>query len=184
MNQGEFFGYVIDVLEELSIPYMITGSVASMAYGKPRLTLDMDVVVNFSSGIAEGFCKKFGDDFYADLNSVLNAIKGQGHFNIIHVPSGSKIDFYQLKKDEISQEMFRRRNKESFDEKRMVFFSSPEDVIINKLIFYDEGKSETQLSDIRGMLRVSGDKLDISYIDRMTKELRLYKYWEEIRLGG
>lgn len=178
MTQGEFFAYVIDVLGELNIPHMITGSVASMAYGEPRLTLDMDVVIDLSSKDAEMFCSKFDSDFYVDLDSILQAIRQRKHFNIIHVPSGSKVDFFQLKKDATSQEMFKRKHKESFDEKRTAFFSSAEDVIINKLIYYKEGKSEKHLRDIRGMLQISGNKLDVSYIDKKTKELNLYQYWE------
>lgn len=182
MTQGEFFAYVIDVLKGLNIPYMITGSVASMAYGEPRLTLDMDVVIDLPLEVGRKFCDKFGTDFYIDSDSILTAIRRQeGHFNIIHIPSGSKVDFFQLKKDATSKEIFKRRRTESFDEKRTASFSSPEGVIINKLIYYKEGKSEKHLGDIRGMLQVSGDKLDIAYIDRKTKELELYKYWEKLR---
>lgn len=183
MTQGEFFAYVIDVLEGLNIPYMVTGSIASMAYGEPRLTIDMDIVINLSTEMAERFCGKFeiGKDFYVHLDSVLEAIRQRGHFNIIHVPSGSKVDFYQLKEDQLSQEMFKRKHKEAFDEKRMASFSSPEDVIINKLIFYNEGKSEKHLRDIRGMLQVSGDKLDISYLGKRLEELGLHQYWERLK---
>ena len=79
MNQGEFFSFVIDVLEELDIPYMITGSVASMAYGEPRLTLDMDIVIDLPERQTEEFCQKFGDDFYKDLDSILEAIRLRDH---------------------------------------------------------------------------------------------------------
>lgn len=183
MTQGEFFAYVIDILEGLNIPYMVTGSIASMAYGEPRLTIDMDIVIDLSMEMAEKFCSRFKteEDFYVHLDSVLEAIRQRGHFNIIHVPSGSKVDFYQLKKDPLSQDIFRRKHKESFDEKRLASFSSPEDVIINKLIFYDEGKSEKHLRDIRGMLHVSGDKLDIPYLEKRLKELGLYQYWGELK---
>src|SRR3989344_4945691 len=110
MTQAEFFRYVIDVLEELNIEYMITGSVASIAYGEPRMTLDMDVVVDMPQEIAKKFCSKFGYDFYADFDMVLEAIQQRGHFNIIHIPSGSKVDFYQVKKDAFDQEAFRRKH--------------------------------------------------------------------------
>lgn len=182
MTQGEFFAYIVDVLKNLNIPYMITGSVASMAYGEPRLTLDMDVVVDLSSDITEEFCSKFDNNFYVDLESALEAIRQSSHFNIIHIPSGSKVDFFQLRKDKTAQEIFNRRHEESFDEKRTAFFSSPEDVIINKLIYYKEGKSEKHFRDIRGMLQVSGDKLDTAYIDRMTKELGLHRYWRRLKI--
>ncbi len=181
ITQGEFFAYVIDVLEKLNIPYMITGSVASMAYGEPRLTLGMDVVVDLPPDIAENFCNKFGADFYVDLGSILEALQRRDHFNIIHVPSGSKVDFFPLKKDAHSQEAFKRRHRESFDEKRIASFCSPEDIIVSKLIYYKEGKSEKHLKDIRGMLRVSGDKLDIPYIDGKAEELELHQYWGELK---
>ena len=171
MTQGEFFAYVIDVLEGLNIPYMVTGSIASMAYGEPRLTIDMDIVIDLPKERAAEFCGRFKaeEGFYADLESVLAAINQRKHFNIIHASSGSKVDFYQLKKDPLSQEMFNRKHKESFDEKRLAIFSSPEDVIINKLIFYNEGKSEKHLRDIKGMLQVSGNKLNMAYLEDKIK---------------
>ncbi len=183
MNQGEFFSFVIDVLEELNIPYMITGSVASMAYGEPRMTLDMDVVADFSIDNAEKFCQKFNEDFYKDLDMILEAIREQGHFNIIHAPSGSKVDFYQLRNDILSQQMFKNRRLESFREDKMAAFTRPEDIIIHKLIFYKEGQSEKHLSDIRGMLEVSGEQFDLSYIDQKTQELDISIYWEKIKKG-
>lgn len=182
MNQGEFFSFVIDVLEELDIPYMITGSVAAMAYGEPRLTLDMDVVVDLSEKQAEALCRKFGDDFYKDLDSILAAVRQKGRFNIIHVPSGSKIDFYQLKDDSLSRQMFKSRRQESFREDKTASFSRPEDVIISKLIFYKEGRSEKHLADIRGMLQISGEQLDLAYIDKKVKELNLYSFWEKLKM--
>ena len=181
MNQGEFFSFVIDVLEALDIPYMITGSVASMAYGEPRMTLDMDIVVDLSDKKAEEFYRKFDKDFYKDLDSILEAIRQKSHFNIIHVPSGSKVDFYQLKDDRLSQEMFKNRRRESFREDKMASFSRPEDIIINKLIFYKEGQSEKHLRDIQGMLEISGEQFDLSYIDKKTKELGLSPYWEKLK---
>lgn len=181
MNQGEFFSFVIDVLEGLNVPYMITGSVASMAYGEPRMTLDMDIVVDLPETKAKVFCQKFGDDFYKDLDSVREALRQRGHFNIIHIPSGSKVDFYQVKDDALSRQMFDNRRPESFGEDKLASFSRPEDVIINKLIFYKEGQSEKHLRDIRGMLLVSGDQFDLSYIDKKTKELGLHSFWQEAR---
>ncbi len=96
MNQGEFFSFVVDVLAEMRIPYMITGSVASMAYGEPRMTLDMDIVIDFPQEKVEDFCQRFKNDFYVDSEGIRKAIRQRNHFNIIHAPSGSKVDFYQL----------------------------------------------------------------------------------------
>jgi len=152
-----------------------------MAYGEPRMTLDMDIVVDLSANKAEEFCQKFGEDFYKDLDSILEAIQQRGHFNIIHAPSGSKVDFYQLKDDPLSQQMFQNRRQESFRQNKLADFSRPEDVIINKLIFYKAGQSEKHLRDIRGMLAISGDQFDLSYIDKKTSELGLDTYWKELK---
>ncbi|MDP2943842.1 MAG: hypothetical protein Q8N49_01005 [Candidatus Omnitrophota bacterium] len=182
MTQAEFFAYVVDVLEKLEVNYMITGSVASMAYGEPRLTLDMDIVIDLSGELAEKFYHKFpSPDYYADLDSMLAAIKEADYFNIIHIPSGSKVDFYQIKKDIFSQDAFNRRHKEAFDEIRLASFSSPEDVIINKLLFYKEGKSEKHIRDIKSILQISGHKLDMPYLDKKTRELGIYEYWQELK---
>jgi hypothetical protein len=181
MTQSEFFAFVIKVLEEFGIPYMITGSIASMAYGEPRLTLDMDIVVDFAEEKAKKFCLKFNDDFYKDLDGMIDAIRQKSSFNIIHVPSGSKVDFYQVKDDGLSRQMFENRRRESFQENKMAQFSRPEDVIINKLLFYREGQSEKHLRDIRGMLRISGDRFNITYLDQRTRELGLTSVWEELK---
>jgi len=39
-----FFTYVIEVLENLGIPYMVVGGFAAIFYGEPRLTIDVDIV--------------------------------------------------------------------------------------------------------------------------------------------
>lgn len=45
MSQEEFFATVIQILNHLKIPYMLTGSHASNFYGEPRSTHDIDFVV-------------------------------------------------------------------------------------------------------------------------------------------
>ena len=45
MGPFELLQRVVEVLEHLQIPYLVTGVIASIAYGEPRLTNDIDVVV-------------------------------------------------------------------------------------------------------------------------------------------
>lgn len=184
MTQGEFFGYVIDVLEKLEIPYMVTGSVASIAYSKARLTLDMDIIVDLSSQQAKELGGNFiSPDYHADLNSILEAIRNRGHFNIIHIPSGSKVDFYLLKSDTFSQEEFTRRQRFAFDDNRDATFARPEDIILSKLDFYKEGGSEKHLGDIRQMIIIIGDALDISYIEFWSNQKSTYDIWLKLKEG-
>ena len=44
MELYDLLARVIKAFEGLQIPYLVTGSIASMAYGEPRLTNDIDIV--------------------------------------------------------------------------------------------------------------------------------------------
>lgn len=48
MEPAELLRYVVECFEKLNIGYFITGALASIAYGEPRLTNDIDVVVDIS----------------------------------------------------------------------------------------------------------------------------------------
>ena len=180
-SEHEVFAEVIDVLERLKIPYMIGGSVAAIAYGEPRLTLDMDVVIQLSFQQAKLFANSFGAEYYVHLESIQEALQAGGHFNIIQSEAGVKVDFYVLGQDEFSREEFKRKRKEAFDEKRLAVFASPEDTIIKKLQWFKMGESQKHLEDIKGMLRISADKLDLNYIKKWSIKLNLFDIWEKVK---
>lgn len=48
MQEHDLFNIFIEPLDELDIPYIVTGAVASIIYGEPRLTHDVDLVEPFS----------------------------------------------------------------------------------------------------------------------------------------
>jgi len=179
--EHEIFAYVIDVLERLEIPYMIGGSVASIAYGEPRLTLDMDVVVDINKDQAEQFTRSFSREYYVVINSIMEAIKNKSHFNIINSSVGVKVDFYLLEDDEFSRMEFSRKRKEAFDEKKLAVFKSPEDVILKKLQWHKMGGSEKHIEDVKGILRVSGQKLNLAYIDEWAAKLGVHDIWEKAK---
>jgi glutamine synthetase len=56
----------------------------------------------------------------------------------------------------------------------------PEDVIIKKMEYYREGGSEKYLRDIRGILSVSGEGLDVSYVERWAARKGLTEIWRAI----
>lgn len=180
-SQQTVFTHIIDILEKIQIPYMIGGSVASIAYGEPRLTLDMDLVVDLNEKQAEELAASFGPEYYVNLESMIEAIRIKGHFNIIQSELGVKIDFYVLKDDEFSQKEFERKRKELFNAKKEAVFVSPEDIIIKKMEWYKLGESRKHLEDIRGMLRLSKDKLDLSYIAKWAIKLNLKDIWDLLK---
>lgn len=181
MKQKDVFGYVIDVLNRLGILYMISGSIASIAYGKPRLTYDMDIVIDLDKTQAKNLASSFGKEWYVNLEDIYEAIQKKGHFNIIHFKSGSKIDFFLHGDSEFDKTEFERRRKEKFDEKRQASFATPEDIIIKKLDYYQQGASEKHLEDIRGILEISGELLDLAYISRWAKKKGTDETWKKLQ---
>lgn len=91
MNQKEFFTEVLKILERLQIPYMISGSVGSMLFGEPRMTNDIDIVVEMKMEKVENFLNQFDEEqyYFPSLEFVKESIKRKSQFNIIHLESGS-----------------------------------------------------------------------------------------------
>ena len=75
-------------LNRLRIPYMVTGGVASVVYGEPRLTRDIDVVVALEPADAGRFARAWSQDaFYLPPIEVIaaeSARPAHGHFNVLH----------------------------------------------------------------------------------------------------
>src|SRR5688572_4781186 len=85
-------------LEQLGAPYMVSGSVAAMFYGEPRLTNDVDIIIDLDQRAALQLPGLFvSSEFYcppAEVITVERMRHSRGHFNIIHVESGFKADVY------------------------------------------------------------------------------------------
>ena len=90
----ESFLNVIALLEKEQIPYMVVGSLASMIYGEPRLTHDMDLVVDILPGDATKIEKLFpSENYYCPPLEILRPeINHRGQFNLVHHESGLKVD--------------------------------------------------------------------------------------------
>ena len=180
-TEQEIFSEIIDILENNDIPYMIGGSVASIAYGEPRMTLDMDVVVDMDITQVKKFVDSLKSDYYADINTIIDAINNKGHFNVIQSEMGVKIDFYILKNSPFDQEGFEGRHQEAFDNKRQASFATPEYIILKKLEWFKMGESQKHLNDIKGILKISGNKLNLLYIDEWAFRIGVSDIWQKIK---
>jgi len=183
MTQQDVFEFVVRTLEELDIPYMVCGSVAAMAYGEPRLTKDMDIVLALLPDKIAGFHRRFsGAGFYCPPVEVMQEeFRRRGQFNLLHEETGAKIDCIYLGMAEYDVEEFRRRERVAFTERTEAMMARPEDVIIKKLDYHRMGGSEKHLADIRSMLAVSGAEIDLDYIRRWVKELGLEQQWNVVK---
>ena len=187
MELYDLLAQVVETFERLRIPYLVTGSVASMAYGEPRLTNDIDLVAGIQAAQIPGLLAAFPpESFYLSEEAIREAVHAQGQFNIIHPASGLKVDVMIRKDTPFDRSRFARartlRPVESYD----AAFASAEDVIIKKMEYYREGGSEKHLRDITGMLKISGQDIDEAYIVEWADRLGLREIWDLIqqRLTG
>ena len=187
MEQPDLLRYVVEVLEGLDITYMVVGAIASSAYGEPRLTQDIDVVVDLRPEHIRHLCDAFPPgEYYVSAEAALEAVLQGGQFNIIHPASGNKIDFIVARKDPWGRIQVSRRQKVQILPDSEGYVARPEDIIIGKMAYYREGGSEKHLRDIAGIMRVSGEEVDRAYISLWAEQLRLTDVWQAVlrRLGG
>ena len=170
---------VITKLEELDIPYMLSGSVASSFYAQPRMTRDIDIVIELAAEQIPKITEEFSADFYIDENDVDKAVQLQSMFNIIHYQAVVKIDFIVRKDSPYRQLEFERRVKKMIADFAL-WVVSPEDLIISKLFWAKDSKSELQLNDVSSIVKYQAEKLDWDYIEYWVKELGLGQIWGEI----
>lgn len=181
MEQSELLRHLVATLERLGVPYLVTGSVATIFYGEPRLTNDIDVVVALPPGRIAEFCRAFPPpDYYLSEDDVRVAVAQRGQFNIIHPTSGLKVDVLIPHDSAFDRSRFGRRHRVKPAADYEASFASPEDVIIKKMEYYREGGSDKHLRDIAGVLKVSGDALDRAYIRDWASRLGLDEVWEAV----
>ena len=164
---------IASILHEVKIPYFITGGFAVSVWGRPRATFDIDVVVELIEpkvGALAGALRKIYKAGYIDEISAKDAIRHQSEFNFIDPFTGLKVDFWITKRDEFSLLKFQRKIPKKISGKT-VYFISPEDLILSKLVWYTMGESTRQLEDIESVIKISGKKLDMGYILRWSKKL-------------
>jgi len=182
MELIELLKKIIEAFERFHVPYLVTGSVASMAYGEPRFTNDIDIVAAIQEDHIQGLLVEFPPaEFYINEDSIREAIRDRGQFNIIHPGSGLKVDVMIKKDAPFDNSRFKRVQRIHPSENYQANFASPEDVIIKKMEFYKEGGSEKHLRDITGILKISGDALDRKYISGWADVLGLMDIWDTIQ---
>jgi hypothetical protein len=178
MEQHELLATVVNCLESLGVRYLVTGSVASMAYGEPRLTNDIDVVADLKDQHVAELVGRFpAPDFYVSEDAVRRAIERRHQFNIIHPASGLKADVIIPEGDEFDESRFARARRLAPTAGTEAAFASPEDVILKKLLYYQEGGSEKHLRDIAGVLKVSPEALDLAYLADWAEKLNVGEEW-------
>jgi len=168
-------------LNELDLRYMVTGSVAAIYYGEPRMTNDVDIVVFLRPEDAHRLEPAFPQtEFYCPPRETIQIeqARGQrGHFNLIHHESGFKADIYLAGAVSLHSWGLARRHLTEI-EGDQISFAPPEYVILRKLQFYREGKSSKHLRDIHRMINVLGPEWDKEELLTLISEHRVEPEWQ------
>jgi hypothetical protein len=182
MEQFELLRYLAGVMDHMRLRYFITGSTATIFYGEPRFTNDIDVVVDLPEPRVADFCRQFPQsDFYVSEEAAREAVQKKLQFNIIHPASGLKVDVIIPGSDAFNESRFARARRLHATEDFDTYFASPEDAIIKKLQYYREGGSEKHLRDIAGVLKISRGRIDETYISRWAAHFGLADLWSTIQ---
>jgi len=182
MEQDELLQAAVGALERLGLRYFVTGSMATIFYGEPRFTNDIDIVIDLPTAQVAEFCAAFpAPEFYMSEESVRLALRRRSQFNVIHPASALKIDFMVADDSAFNRSRFARRKRLRAAPGFEAQFAAIEDVVLKKLEYYREGGSDKHLRDIASMLKVSGATIDEEYLEKWAERLGVTDLWRAVR---
>jgi hypothetical protein len=184
MQEPNLFGIYTEILSKNRIDYFVTGSVATIVYGEPRMTHDIDLIISLPEINIDRFMTLFPiDKFYCPPKEVIiNEIKrsSRGHINLIHHESGFKADVYFVGQDKL--QIWAMANRIEIDYLGGIIYIAPiEYVILKKLEFYKESESQKHILDIESMLNNSENMIDFLFLNKKIEELGLSTIWKLIQ---
>jgi len=163
-------------LESSRIEFMLTGSMAMNFYAQPRMTRDLDLVVRLDADQTNLLISLFESDYYVDRQAVARAVAQRSMFNLIHNETLIKFDCILLKNQEYRQEEFARRQKITLGDFE-TWIVTREDLILSKLYWARDSRSELQLRDVKNLL---SSECDMSYLYSRAQDLGVKPLLEEI----
>jgi hypothetical protein len=156
-------------LESAGFEYMLTGSVAMNYYSQPRMTRDIDIVVSFADSDSSKIAEIFESDYYVSADAIADATRQHSMFNIVHLESVVKVDFIVRKETEYRRHEFDRRERIRVGESEF-WIVSKEDLVLSKLCWAKDSRSELQLGDVRNLLSTGPD---LDYLNKWSSVLEV-----------
>ncbi len=176
-NELDIVRDVSQRLEAAGLEFMLTGSMAMNYYALPRMTRDIDIVIALASTDAALIERSFAPDYHVSLDAVRNAIDRRFMFNLLHEDSVIKVDFIVRKDSDYRLAEFARRQRITIED-FTTWIVSKEDLIISKLDWARDSRSNQQFGDVRNLTSTG---CDIAYIQHWTEILGLSSLWQEMQ---
>jgi len=182
----EFLKLMLETLESAGVEYLIGGAIAEWAWGEPRATQDLDLVINLPIEAVVRFSKELEKrNMLVPADIILDAIvedRADIPLNAIHMYSGLKADLYLMRDgDALRQSAFQRRALIDYGPPiGKVYVHSPEDLILYKLMYLGLSGQPKHARDIAAILRAKKDQLDFGYIEEWVAQLGLGSVWKEM----
>ncbi len=181
MPELNLYQLYTEKLNNCKIQYAVTGSVASIIYGEPRMTHDIDIVIEININKVDSLVKAFPlEEFYCPPVEVLKIEilrNNRGHCNIIHNETGFKADVYFTGSDIFQKWAITAAKIFNYNNSKIAI-APPEYVIIKKLEFYKEGHTQKHIEDIKSIIFNSRELINFSLLDNYISEFGLIKEWE------
>jgi hypothetical protein len=171
---------VVARLEGAGIPYMLTGSVAMSMYAEPRMTRDIDIVVDLSAHDAHRVVELFSPDYYVSDEAVRTAIASRGLFNLFNLSRLVKVDLIVQKDHAFQRHAFARRQQHELGGSS-AWVINKEDLILAKLVWAAPTESAFQLRDVRKLLAAGADE---AYLDEWSARLGVGALLRKCRDAG
>ncbi len=169
MTQLDLLAAVVAALDSAGIDHMVAGSFASTYHGEPRMTQDIDLVIDPDEQSLARFVAAFNSPPYYSSDAA-GALRRRDMFNLIETDTGWKVDLIIKRDRPFSLSEFGRRRPATIGGVR-TFVATAEDSVLAKLEWRRKADSERQLRDVIGMLSASRDNLDNAYLDHWAREL-------------
>lgn len=183
-NQEELLKSISSFLDKHNISYMITGAWSVIYYGRPRASHDIDFVVEITTERIEKTLQSFkqlSGDFLVRVDDIGEAIKNHSQFNILHLPTALKLDFWLLTDDLFDKSRFSRKKRVKILGQSM-WITSAEDTILQKLRWFNEAKIEKHLVDAAFVYQIQESNLDKKYLQNWIGQLGVRKFFGELKL--
>lgn len=184
MTDPDLIGLFIEPLEAIGVSYMITGGVASVIYGDPRFTRDVDIVMELHRAEISALRSAFDPTaFYVPPVEALEEETSRpdgGHFNILHRETALRADVYLAANDSLIEWGFDRRVRLQVGG-ASIWVAPIEYVILRKLEYYEQSGSDRHLRDVAMMLRISGETVDRDSLFQWAERLDLLEALEQAR---